>query len=137
VLLDAAARRCEFLTWAAAELGATERVQVVCGRAEDLARDPQLRGRFPVVVSRSFGAPAVTAECAIGFLEGPGARVLVSEPPAADVSRWPEEGLAALGLRPAARVTTTGATIQVLEMIEELSPTLPRRVGIPAKRPRF
>ncbi len=137
VLLDAATRRCEFLAWAIAELGALDRVEVVCGRAEELARATGLRGRFPVVVSRSFGAPAVTAECAVGFLAGPGARVLVSEPPAADRSRWPDEGLAGLGLRSRERVVTSGATIQILEMVDELSPTLPRRVGIPAKRPRF
>ncbi len=137
VLLDAASRRCDFLSWAVGELGAGERVEVVCGRAEELARDPALRGRFPVVVARSFGAPAVTAECAVGFLSGPGARVLVSEPPAADVTRWPDGGLAGLGLRPLERVATDGATIQILEMVEELDPTLPRRVGVPAKRPRF
>jgi 16S rRNA (guanine527-N7)-methyltransferase len=137
VLLDAASRRCEFLSWAVGELGAGERVEIVCGRAEELARDPALRGRFSLVVARSFGAPAVTAECAVGFLSGPGARVLVSEPPAADVTRWPDDGLASLGLRPLERVTTDGATIQILEMVDELDPALPRRVGVPAKRPRF
>lgn len=137
VLLDASTRRCEFLTWAVERLGVVGRTTVVCGRAEELAHDPQLRGRFPVVVSRSFGAPAVTAECAVGFLDAPGARVLVSEPPGAVEERWPTEGLGSLGLRPGDRVQTEHSTIQVLELVSMPPPTVPRRVGIPSKRPRF
>ena len=48
-------------------------------------------------MARSFGPPAVTAECAIGFLR-PGGEILVSEPPEPDPDRWPADGLAGLGL---------------------------------------
>lgn len=137
VLLDASTRRCEFLRWAVERLGLVGRTTVVCGRAEELAHDPQLRGSFPVVVSRSFGAPAVTAECAVGFLDAPGARLLVSEPPGAVEERWPAAGLDSLGLRPGDRLRTEHSTIQVLELVSMPPPTVPRRVGIPSKRPRF
>lgn len=137
VLLDASTRRCEFLTWAVERLGVADRARVLCGRAEALAREPALRAHFPVVVSRSFGGPAVTAECAVGFLDAPGARLLVSEPPDAGPARWPAEGLDLLGLRSGDRHQTGHSTIQVLELVSMPSQDVPRRVGVPSKRPRF
>ena len=139
VLLDAMAKRCDFLTGAVEELGLGDRVEVRCGRAEELARDADLRGAFPVVVARSFGAPAVLAECAVGFLANPGARLLVSEPPEADASdqRWPSDGLEALGLRRGALVHGHGGTIQEILVVAPAPDRFPRRVGVPAKRPLF
>lgn len=137
VLLDASSRRCEFLRWAVERLGCADRATVRCGRAEELAHDAELRGRFPVVVARSFGAPAVTAECAVGFLDAPGSRLLVSEPPDALDGRWPPEGLHTLGLRPGRREQIERTTVQVLELVSMPPSTVPRRVGMPAKRPRF
>ena len=137
VLLDAMERRCAFLEHAAEQLGVTGRVSVVCGRAEELARDPELRGRFATVVTRSFGAPAVTAECAAGFLRTPHGRLVVSEPPEPDPARWPAEGLARLGLRAVERHVGAGVTVQVLEAVSPLDDRFPRRTGVPAKRPLF
>jgi 16S rRNA (guanine527-N7)-methyltransferase len=136
-LLDAMERRCRFLAGAIERLELGDRVEVVCGRAEELAHSPALRGRFPIVVSRSFGAPAVTAECAVGFLAGPGAQLLVSEPPSSDPQRWPADGVELLGLRLGPRVVGAGGSVQVLELHSSVSPRLPRRVGVPAKRPLF
>lgn len=137
-LLDAMERRCRFLTAAIDRLELGDRVAVVCGRAEELAHSAELRGRYQAVVSRSFGAPAVTAECAVGFLAGPGAKLLVSEPPSSDPQRWPADGLELLGLRVGPRVVRPGGSVQVLERTgAELPPRLPRRVGVPAKRPLF
>lgn len=139
VLLDAMAKRCDFLTDAVRALELGDRVDVRCGRAEELARDPELRAAFPVVTARSFGAPAVLAECAVGFLSGIGARVLVSEPPSAAASeqRWPSDGLAALGLRRGALQHGHGGTIQELIVDTPVAERFPRRVGVPAKRPLF
>ena len=88
------------------------------------------------MVTRSFGAPAVTPECAAGFLRSPGGRLLVSEPPD-DEQRWPEEGLSALSLRLAERRSGDGWTVQVLELVGELDERYPRRTGVPGKRPLF
>ena len=63
---------------------------------------PSLRAAFDLVVARSFGAPAVTAECAVGFL-ATGGHLAVSEPPEPEADRWPPEGLAAARVRPGAR----------------------------------
>ena len=82
-LLDARAKRCKFLTWAVGELDLADRVEVLETRAEAAGRDPAFRHRFDLVVARSFGVPAVVAECAAPLLTE-GGQLVVSEPPAAD-----------------------------------------------------
>jgi 16S rRNA (guanine527-N7)-methyltransferase len=131
VYLDASERRTAFLTEAVDEVGLADRVQVLRGRAEDLGRDPALRGGFDLVTARGFGAPAVTAECAAPFL-AVGGRLLVSEPPGDD-ERWIPAGLALLGLLRGPRLHGC----QVLDQTEPCPDRYPRRVGIPAKRPLF
>jgi 16S rRNA (guanine527-N7)-methyltransferase len=79
------------------ELGLADRAEVLEGRAEELAHRPELRGSFDVVIARSFGPPAVTAECAAGFLAA-GGELLVTDPPTLPVDRWNGEALASLGL---------------------------------------
>lgn len=136
VLLDAMERRGAFLRWALEELGAPSNARVVVGRAEQAARRTELRAGFDLVVARSFGRPAVTAECAVGFLSGPGARLLVSEPPEQDDGRWPAAGLQQLGLEPGPR-HRSGATLQELRAVTSVDPRWPRRDGVPSKRPLF
>lgn len=136
ILVDAMQRRCEFLEEALVTLRLTDRVRVVCGRAEELARH-ELRASVPLVVARSFGAPAVLAECAVGLLDGPGARLLVSEPPDAQSSRWPADGLERLGLRTGRLESSHGGTVQELVATTPCPEQYPRRVGIPTKRPLF
>ena len=67
-LLEGSTKRARFLLEAAGQLGLSDRVTVVAERAED-AGHGRLRGRCNLVVARSFGAPAVTAECGAPFLE--------------------------------------------------------------------
>ncbi len=140
VLLDSQRRRCAFLLNAVAMLGVAGRVDICCGRAEELARTPELRGAFDLVVARGFARPAVTAECAVGFLRVDG-RLVVSDPPdrglhgRVSAERWPEDGLRALGLGPARtiRAGSSGAVCMVAER-PPLDPW-PRRIGRPAKSP--
>lgn len=138
LLLDASTRRTDFLRESVRNLDLAARVEVSTGRAEELAHDVVLRHQFDVVVSRSFGPPAATAECAAGFLRGAGSTVLVSEPPPeARLDRWPEEGLELLSLRPGPTVDAPPATIQVLEAVDRCDERYPRAVGRPTKRPLF
>ncbi len=130
VLLDSNSRRTAFLETAVGELDLAERVVVVTDRAERYARTDEARRAFALVVARSFGSPAVTAECASGFLQV-GGRLVVSEPPAEDESRWSVEGLAGLGLEDRGR----RGSVRVLEQVRPAPDHSPRRVGIPAKRP--
>ncbi len=137
VLLEAAARRCAFLEEAIGELGLGATVSVARGRAEALARTLDLEGRFPLVTARSFGAPAVVAECAARLL-APGGVLMVSEPPdsARTTARWPVEGLAAFGLGPAVPASSSRHLV-VIERVGPCPDRFPRRVGVPQKRPLF
>lgn len=135
-LVDAMTKRARWLEAAVLELGVADRCRVVPERAEAVGRDPAYREHFEVVTARAFGAPAVTAECAAPLLEI-GGRLIVSEPPEPDPSRWPAERLRDLGLGPTRRVEDEAAPATVVS-VEKVAPTpeaYPRRVGIPAKRP--
>ena len=132
-LLEASARRCRFLEEWRLELAPA--VDVIHGRAELVAREPAHRRAYDCVTARSFGRPAVTAECGVGFLRM-GGRLLVSEPPAAADDRWPQSGLSELGLSLGGVHASGSATIQVLR-VEHLDDRFPRGDGRPAKRPLF
>jgi 16S rRNA (guanine527-N7)-methyltransferase len=156
VLLEANQRRAQFLDRAVVTCGLVERVEVVHQRAEVSGRDPLYRGTFDGVAARSFGAPAVVAECAAPFLR-PGGWLVVSEPPedpaaapgasatgslqsggdaSGDHGRWPAELLAQLGLEPVEFVRD-GFGYQVLRQSDVCPDTFPRRNGVPSKRPLF
>lgn len=136
VLLDSSERRTLFLARAAEDLGVSSHVVVARARAEEAGRDPDWRGRADLVVARSFGSPAVTAECAAPLLEV-GGRLIVSEPPEHGGSRWPAEGLKPLGLRPTGRFEQAFCRFQILRQESSCPADFPRRVGVPEKRPLF
>ena len=141
LLVEAAARRAELLHDAVQRLDWSARVEVCHGRAEDLARDPRWRGRADLVTARSFGPPAVAAECGAGFLSATGVLVVTEPPDDPDGRRWPADGLARLGLRtvasPGRSPRWNDIRVQRLVLIDELPDDVPRRAGMPAKRPRF
>lgn len=140
VLLEANGRRAAFLRRAVERLDLGGRVSVLEERAEVAGRDPESRAMFDGALARSFGRPAVLAECAAPFLRK-GGWLLVSEPPRAqgeadDGTRWPAEPLRQLGLEPAG-VTHEGFEYRVLRQVEPCPERFPRRNGVPAKKPLF
>lgn len=130
VLLDAAQKRGSFLLWALAELGLTDRVTVVVGRAEEVAHDPNYRSQFDAVVCRGFGPPAITVECSVGYL-GTKGRLLISDPP--ERRAWNETGLAELGVR---HVETTSG-VALFERTGPLDDALPRSARAMKRSPAF
>ncbi|HEV8623656.1 MAG TPA: RsmG family class I SAM-dependent methyltransferase [Acidimicrobiia bacterium] len=137
ILLEARQRACRFLREAVVTLDLAG-VTVIEARAEEAARRPDLRETFDAVVARSFGPPAVTAECAVGFLRT-GGRLVVSEPPGDEepqraAARWPIPGLEQLGFTPPVAGGGQGGSFVVLEKAKS-DDRWPRRVGVPAKRP--
>ncbi|MGO9458437.1 MAG: RsmG family class I SAM-dependent methyltransferase [Acidimicrobiales bacterium] len=136
-LLEAAGRRVAFLRQAVVRCGLEGRVSVVEGRAEEVGRDPDRRAGYQVVVARSFGRPATTAECAAPFLEVGGALVVSERPDGEDDgARWSEDGLALLGLGPA-MLLREAFGFAVIPQVHACPDRYPRRVGVPAKRPLF
>lgn len=132
VLVDGALRRVHLLRESVAALGWTDRVQVVHGRAEDLGRNPAYRGQVDLVTARSFGPPAVTAECGAPFLRR-GGLLAVTEPPESVGTRWPDDDLVRLGLR---RDGVHGG-VQLMTLVSDVPDEYPRRPGIPSRRPLF
>ena len=106
-LLEANGRRAAFLRRAVERLGLAGRVSVLEERAEVCGRQEDLRAGFDGALARSFGRPAVVAECAAPLLKV-GGWLIVSEPPRSEAegdqeARWPAEPLRQLGLEPAER----------------------------------
>jgi 16S rRNA (guanine527-N7)-methyltransferase len=136
VLLDSMMKRSnclrEVLAWPDAPPGG----EVVIARAEEAARWPELDDQFDLVTARSFGPPAVTAECAARFLKIGGV-LIVSEPPTERAGeRWDPTGLARLGFVARGR-TRRGAAYQVLVKEELTNREFPRASGTPKKHPLF
>lgn len=138
ILIDAAQRRIQLVATAIEELGWSDRVQAVHGRAEDPA--VVATRQADVVIARLFGPPAATAECAAPLVR-PGGRVLVTEPPESDSShdssatgaRWPADGLRPLGLSVGDRSLTP--SLQTLEAVAEPEARFPRKPGVALRRP--
>lgn len=137
--VDAQTKRTAFLVEAVAELGLIDRVRIINDRAEAVGRSDEFRSSQDLVVARSFGSPAIVAECSAPLLRV-GGQLVVSEPPDATDSRWPSGGLALFGFEPAQRsqVAERGDIHMASMILGSPSPDrFPRRVGIPAKRPMF
>jgi 16S rRNA (guanine527-N7)-methyltransferase len=145
IFLDANERRSAHLVQAVEEAGWQDRITVLQVRAEVAGRRQELRGAADLVVARSFGAPAATAECAAPLLRV-GGLLIVSEPPAGagagagalvpGSDRWPPGPLAELGLRPVGE--ERGRYGYQLIVQERACPErFPRRDGVPAKRPLY
>ena len=136
VLVDSIGKRAEFLVEVLARADAPPGGRVVHGRIETLARNGDFDGRFPLVTARSFGPPAVVAECAARCLSV-GGLLIVSEPPEeGPTARWDDRGLATLGLASRGR-HRFGAAFHVVEKVSSTPATYPRAVGVPGKRPLF
>ena len=136
VFLDSMGKRSNFLKEVLAWPGAPETGKVIIARAEEAARWPELEGKFDLVTARSFGPPAVTAECAVRFLKVGGV-LIVSEPPSErSAERWSEKGLGLLGLVAQGR-SRYGTAYEVLVKEKSTSRDYPRPSGTPKKKPLF
>ncbi len=130
-LLDASQKRTAFLVWAVQELGLADRIDVVTGRAEQIAHNPTYRGQADAVVSRGFGPPAMTVECATGLVRT-GGIVVISEPPVRRT--WPAEALAELGLT---ECEGDAASVVIFERTRDVASRYPRTAKQLKRSPLF
>lgn len=139
LLVDSNQRRCRWLESAVRHLDLGSRCDVVCERAEVVARGASRQGA-DLVTARSFAPPSPTAECAAPLLRL-GGLLLAADPPEIDDMRWPPSGLAILGLvlDVSVRVGTPAgpASLSRLVSVSSCPELYPRRVGLPFKRPLF
>jgi 16S rRNA (guanine527-N7)-methyltransferase len=136
VFTDSMVKRAGFLEEVLAWEGAPPNGTVITARVEETARIPELVEAFDLVTARSFGPPAVTAECGAQFLKVGGV-MIVSEPPDdSESGRWSSPRLRDLGLVDEGRVRH-GAAYRVLKKTHRTSSEFPRSIGTPRKRPLF
>ncbi len=136
VFTDSMVKRAKFLEEVLELEDAPKNGTVITARVEEIARIPDLVETFDLVTARSFGPPAVTAECGAQFLKIGGV-LIVSEPPDdSDEKRWNPGRLSDLGLVAEGRVRH-GAAFQVLVKTHSTPSEYPRSIGTPQKRPLF
>ena len=135
VALDAMRKRTDFLLEIASQFdGIGGRLKVVNGRAEVLSHEEDFRESFDVVVARGFGSPAVTAECASGYLKVEG-HLYVSGRPLDESNRWKKEMLFELGLEFDEVLEQNEAHVAKITKRNQLNSTYPRSSKALKKKP--
>ena len=140
VLLDSTAKRVRFLRSVIDTLPLTG-MEARHGRAEELARLPDLREQFDLVVARAVAPMPVLAELTLPFCR-PGGHVVVHKTSsAAEEIEEARYAIDTLGgeVSGITRVDIDGSDSgRLLLAVAKIAPTpdgYPRRAGIPAKRP--
>ncbi|MEX0761428.1 MAG: 16S rRNA (guanine(527)-N(7))-methyltransferase RsmG [Dehalococcoidia bacterium] len=139
-LIDAARKRCDFLQWAVGELELRD-VEVVHGRAEDLARDTQHREAYELVLARAVAQLPELAELTLPFASLGGTVIAAKGPDISEEIAESEWAASQLGALPAISqaVTKPGPTpADTLVYWFKVQPTpdrFPRRAGIPHSNP--
>jgi 16S rRNA (guanine527-N7)-methyltransferase len=90
VLVDRRENRMDELSRGVASMGLSDRVQVLIEDVGTMGTSSEFAAQFDAVVCRGFGPPDLTARLARPLLKN-GGRLVVSEPPLLDPSRWPED----------------------------------------------
>jgi 16S rRNA (guanine527-N7)-methyltransferase len=132
-LVDRSRARTDWLTRSVARLGLQDRVIVIHQAAEATGRGP-LRGTCSVAVARSFGRPAVAAECAAPLLRT-GGRAVFSDLDGS--ARWDDVALRELGLAPSAQWVNAQGSYVAFEQRAACPERFPRAAGVPGRRPLF
>ena len=139
-LLEATARKAAFLREVVSEL-ALEQVEVLSGRAEEVARQAARRQAYGLVVARAVAPLPTLLELALPFLRIGGVLAAPKGSGAPQEVSRSERALALLGgkLLLVAPLAVPGALHQPwLVLVRKVAPTpeaYPRRPGVPAKRP--
>ena len=135
-LIESSARRCAALRTWIEQLGLEDRVEVLEGRADSWARNPNVRESFDLVTARSFARPGITAEIGSGLVRV-GGLLVVSEPPSGSDERWPKDLVGELGFAPAVAVVAREAHYACLRKTQAAGDKVPRQAARLRKRPLF
>ena len=139
-LLEATARKAAFLRQVVGDL-ALEQVEVLPGRAEEVARQADRRQAYELVVARAVAPLPTLLELALPFLRIGGVLAAPKGSGAPQEVARSQRALGLLGgtLLSVAPLSVPGARRRPwLVLVRKVAPTpevYPRRPGIPAKRP--
>ena len=139
VLLESVAKKTAFLQYLIERLG-LENVDILTGRAEDIARKENCREKFDLVVTRAVGKLPTVAELCLPFCHEGGLFVAMKMGDIQDEIDKAERAIGILGgrLSEVKEINVEGLERRFLVVIEKTSSTpskYPRRTGIPFKRP--
>jgi len=139
VLLESVAKKTAFLQHLVDCLDLA-RVEVLTGRAEDMAHQGNYRERFDLVVSRAVGRLSTIAELTLPFCREGGLFIAPKKGQIKEEISQATKAIDTLGgkLKEVKKVELELLKQRFLVIIEKVSPTpqrYPRRAGMPAKRP--
>jgi 16S rRNA (guanine527-N7)-methyltransferase len=139
-LIDSLGKRVRVLEEIVARLGLCN-VTPLCGRAEDLARAPSLRGAFDLCVARAVARLSVLAEYCLPFLAIGGFMFAYKGEDVADEVAASEQAFSLLGgeVREIRNASLEACGLRhkivIAEKTRETPPGYPRRAGKPEQRP--
>jgi len=140
VLLEATAKKADFLRHLQNRLGLAD-VEVVVGRAEDMAHQPQYRENFDMVLSRAVASLPALVELTLPFCTVGGSLIAQKKGDIEGEVRRADRAIRLLGgsLREVKRISLEELSDRrFLVVIDKVRPTpgkYPRRSGIPKKSP--
>jgi 16S rRNA (guanine527-N7)-methyltransferase len=140
VLLEATAKKAGFLNHIVAKLGLSD-VEIVVGRAEEIAHQDKYREQFDIVLSRAVAELAALAELTLPFCIVGGLVIAHKKGNIQEEIRRAEKAIHILGgtlkeVRPIK--LSEFPDNRSLVVIEKVSPSpekYPRRAGMPSKKP--
>ena len=140
VLLDSTSKKAAFLYHLSDKLG-LDNVEIVVGRAEDIAHQPKYRENFEVVLARGV-APLVTlVELALPFLVVGGSFIAQKKGDTSSEISQARYAISLLGgkQREVRRINleefTDERQLVIIDKVSKTPELYPRRPGIPSKRP--
>ena len=139
VLLDSVAKKTAFLKHVTAKLG-LEDVEIVTGRAEEVAHQSDYREKFELVVSRALSRLSTAAELTLPFCRQGGFFIAQKKGAIEEELNRAAGAIDVLGgrVKEVRKVDLELLEGRCLVIVEKVSPTPlrdPRRTGVPAKRP--
>jgi len=132
-LVDSNERRCEIARRAVESVGLADRVEVIHGRAEDLAHMDDHRRFYDLVVSRLFGQAAETAECGLPFVRVGGSLVVSCSEDS--LRRWTEGRWDSLGGCFGSSWETAEGWFVAMDGVAGLEDRFPRRLAARRRSP--
>jgi 16S rRNA (guanine527-N7)-methyltransferase len=139
-LLEATGKKVTFLRHVVEKLG-LEQVQVIHGRAEELAHDPEHRERYAMVLARAVAKLPTLAEYCLPFCEIGGRFVAQKGPEVEEEAESAVSAFAELGgrLREVKVIhipeLDQRRTLVAVDKERATPKRYPRRPGVPSKRP--
>lgn len=138
-LIEANGKKSDFLRHLRCALE-LEELEILNGRAETLAHEPDLREGFDVVLARSISGMATLAELTLPFCRTGGTVVAHKSRDIEEELRSAANAIAVTGgavkqVRPVPLKGLCHHSLVVMEKVSQTPDRYPRRPGMPAKRP--